>query len=207
MTTKEFVRKNKVIAVIRAGSYNEAKTFAESCIEGGIKIIEVTQTFDNAEKLISTLTRFDNVLVGAGTVLDLDTAKEVAEQGAKFIVSPHTDSEIIRYSKENSIFVVSGALTSSEIVNAIKLGADMVKIFPVSAVGGASYIKAIKEPLPNVDIMVTGGVNLNNIKDYFKEGIAAAGMVSAFLGKGNEIKPDVIVKNTELIVQVINNLN
>jgi 2-dehydro-3-deoxyphosphogluconate aldolase/(4S)-4-hydroxy-2-oxoglutarate aldolase len=166
----EVIRKHKVFAVIRAENVESALDFAEGCIKGGLRLIEITFSFPGAEEAISALSGRLGVLVGAGTVLDTDMAGRARKAGAAFIVSPHTDKDLIGYAKDNGMVSIQGAFTSSEIVNAWKMGVDMVKIFPVIAAGGPSYVKAIKDPLPFVDIMTTGGVSIDNFADFIRSG-------------------------------------
>ena len=178
----ESIKNNKVLAVVRANSVTEAYDLAQACIDGGLKLIEITFSFPKADEVITKLSKYRDVLVGAGTVLNLNMVKVAIHSGAKFIVSPHTDKKIIRYTKSKKIAAVSGAVTSSEIVNAWNLGADFVKIFPVKYLGGPSYVKAIKDPLPFVDIMVTGGVTIENFTDYLTAGASLVGISSDLLG-------------------------
>ncbi|MCK5392583.1 MAG: bifunctional 4-hydroxy-2-oxoglutarate aldolase/2-dehydro-3-deoxy-phosphogluconate aldolase [Deltaproteobacteria bacterium] len=206
MSTLEEIKKNKVIAVIRAETPDKALEFGEGCIKGGLKLIEVTFSFPRAEGVIAELSKIEGVLVGAGTVLDAVMAVKALESGASFLVSPHTDQDIIDVAMPKRVPTIQGALTSSEIVNAWKLGVDMVKVFPVSAVGGPPYIKAIKEAIPFAEIMTTGGVNYDNFLDYIKAGASAVGLSSAFLTEDKMIKFDTVMQNTKLIVQRLSTL-
>ncbi len=201
MSTIEEIKKQKVIAVVRAENADKALEFAQGCIDGGIGLIEVTFSFPEAERVISELSSLSGITVGAGTVLDVPMAEKALNAGAKFLVSPHTDKELITYAKQKGAPTIQGALTSSEIVNAWKLGVDMVKVFPVKSVGGASYIKAIKEPLPFVDIMTTGGVNFDNFTDFLKAGASAVGLVSALLGESGKIDKNIITENTKKVLK------
>lgn len=186
---------HKVFAVIRAENAESALDFAEGCIKGGLRLIEITFSFPGAEEAISALSGRLGVLVGAGTVLDLDMAEKAKKAGAAFLVSPHTDRELVGFAKESGLTSIQGALTSSEIVNAWKTGVDMVKIFPASAVGGPAYVKAIKEALPFIEIMTTGGVGVDNFTDYITAGASAVGVSSALLGRGGKIDPDAVAEN------------
>jgi len=197
----DLVRKNKVFAVIRANDSHKAMECAEACIEGGLKLIEITLSFPGAEQVISRLSGGKGVIVGVGTVLTVDMARIAFNSGARFIVSPHTDVEIIDYSKSNNLVVVSGALTSNEIVRAWNLGVDMVKIFPVKAVGGPSYVKAIKEPLPFIQIMTTGGVTLENFKQFLSAGATAVGLSSALMGSDGSFNPQITYQNARVVVE------
>jgi 2-dehydro-3-deoxyphosphogluconate aldolase/(4S)-4-hydroxy-2-oxoglutarate aldolase len=191
----EAISMHKVFAVIRAENAESALDFAEGCIKGGLRLIEITFSFPGAEEAISALSGRLGVLVGAGTVLDLDMAEKAKKAGAAFLVSPHTDRELVGFAKESGLTSIQGALTSSEIVNAWKTGVDMVKIFPASAVGGPAYVKAIKEALPFIEIMTTGGVGVDNFTDYITAGASAVGVSSALLGRGGKIDPDAVAEN------------
>lgn len=206
MGTLEEIKQNRVIAVIRAETPDVALEFAKGCIEGGVKTIEITFSFPRVERVIAELSKIEGILVGAGTLLDADMAKKALYSGASFLVSPHTDEDIIDLAKSNDILTVQGALTSSEIVNARKLGVDMVKIFPASAVGGPSYIKAIKDPLPFTEIMATGGVNYDNFDNFLEAGAAAVGLTSAFLTPDNKIKYETVLENTKRIVEKLSTI-
>ncbi len=184
-TAIEFMKKNRVVAVIRSASYEKSLEFARGCVDGGIRIIEIISISAGSQRLLRELASEDGICVGAGTVLDRVCAERMCECGARFIVSPHTDPGIIEYCREKGITVISGAFTSSEMVNARGMGADFVKIFPASSFG-PGYVKAIKEPLGFMDIMVTGGITADNIADYFSVGAALAGVSTALLGGGDD---------------------
>lgn len=184
-TVIEFMKKNRVVAVIRSTSYEKSLEFARGCVDGGIRIIEIISVSPGSERLLRELASQDGICVGAGTVLDRGSAERMSDCGARFIVSPHTDPGIIEYCRKNGITVISGAFTSSEMVNARSIGADFVKIFPASSFG-PGYVKAIKEPLGFMDIMVTGGITTENIGDYLAAGAALAGVSTALLGGGDD---------------------
>ncbi|HEX3037003.1 MAG TPA: bifunctional 4-hydroxy-2-oxoglutarate aldolase/2-dehydro-3-deoxy-phosphogluconate aldolase [Thermodesulfobacteriota bacterium] len=200
------VRKHKVFAVIRAENSGKALEFAEACTEGGLKLIEITFSFSGAEKVIRELSKNSNIFVGAGTVLNLDMAKVAVNSGAQFIVSPHTDREIISYVKSRSLMVTSGALTSNEILTAWNLGTDMVKVFPVKSVGGTPYIKAIKEPLPFIEIMTTGGVTVENFQEFLQAGATAVGLSSTLIGKDKVFDPESIRQRASEVVEKLREL-
>lgn len=198
----EFIKENKIVGVIKSASYEDSYNFATACIDGGIKVIEIISIAPGAKRLITELSKINDVVVGAGTVLDIDIAKEAVNSGAKFIVSPHTDVEIIKYCKDKKITVLSGATTSNEMVNAWKAGADIVKIFPAS-VFGSKYISSVKAPLPFIDIFVTGGISHENVRDYLRSGASAAGVTSALTGSGKQINYFTVKKNTERIIELV----
>ncbi len=184
-TTIEFMKENRVVAVIRSASYEKSLEFARACVDGGIKIIEIISISPGSERLLRKLASEEGISVGAGTVLDRDSAERMCDCGAHFIVSPHTDPRIIEYCRESGITVVSGAVTSSEMVNARAMGADFVKIFPASSFG-PGYVKAIKNSLGFMDIMVTGGITAENMQDYFSAGAALTGVSTVLLGGGGD---------------------
>lgn len=206
MRTLEEIKKNKVIAVIRADTPDKALEFAKGCIDGGIKTIEITFSFPRVERVIAELAKAEDVIIGAGTLLDTRMAQKAVEAGAMFLVSPHTDVDIVEVAKKHNMPTIQGALTSSEIVNAWKLGVHMVKIFPASAVGGPSYIKAIKDPLPFTEIMTTGGVNYDNFTDYINAGASAVGLSSAFLAQDKKIKFETVSENSRKIIEKLSQI-
>ena len=167
-----------IIPVVRATTADEAMRAIDAIREGGIAVLEITMTVPGAVGVIEQVAaRFGNdVLVGAGTVLDAETAKACIAAGAQFIVSPALNMETIGYCREQDVAVMPGALTPTEVVNAWNAGADFVKVFPAGAVGGASYLKALKAPLPQIELVPTGGVSLKTAADFIKAGAAALGV-------------------------------
>lgn len=181
----ERIKETKIIPVIRTNSADKAKTIIAALINGGIDVLEVTMTIPGAVGLIARLSdEYENsaVVIGAGTVLDAETARNCIEAGAKFVVSPFLNVEIISFCNRNEIAVMPGALTPTEIFTARQVGADMVKVFPVSAMGGASYIKAVKTVFPQIDIVPTGGISLDSAVDYIKAGASAVGIGGELTG-------------------------
>ena len=170
---------HKIVAVIRADNASEAMLKAKACATGGINVIEITFSFAKCCEVIKNLKDNYKIIVGAGTVLNVLDAGRALDSGADFIVSPHTDASIINISRKNNKIVISGASTSNEIVNAYKLGANMVKIFPANIIGGPKYIKAMKEPMPFAEIFVTGGINLDNCTEYLSSEASLIGVASA----------------------------
>jgi 2-dehydro-3-deoxyphosphogluconate aldolase / (4S)-4-hydroxy-2-oxoglutarate aldolase len=181
MKRDEIVSKLKeigVIPVVRADSPEEAMEAVEAIKAGGVPILEITMTVPGAIKVIERIADKygDEVILGAGTVLDPETARICILAGAKFVVSPALNVETIELCRRYSIPICPGALTPTEVVTAWQAGADFVKIFPCSAMGGASYIKGLKAPLPQVELIPTGGVNLNTAADFIKAGSSALGI-------------------------------
>jgi 2-dehydro-3-deoxyphosphogluconate aldolase / (4S)-4-hydroxy-2-oxoglutarate aldolase len=167
-----------LVPVVRASTADEAMRAIDAIKEGGLSVLEITMTVPGAIKVIETVVeRYGkDATVGAGTVLDAATARQCILAGASFIVSPSLDLETIATCKRYSAPVFPGALTPTEVVTAWSAGADCVKVFPAGAVGGASYIKALKAPLPQVDLIPTGGVSLKTAADFIKAGSSALGV-------------------------------
>lgn len=172
------IREVGIVPVIRAESPDEAAAAIEAIRAGGIPVLEITLTVPRAIRLIEDVAqRFgQEALVGAGTVLDAETARACILAGARFVVSPALDLDTIACCRRYGVPVFPGALTPTEVVRAWQAGADMVKVFPCGNVGGASYIKALKAPLPQVELVPTGGVNLQTAADFIKAGASALGV-------------------------------
>jgi 2-dehydro-3-deoxyphosphogluconate aldolase/(4S)-4-hydroxy-2-oxoglutarate aldolase len=172
------IKRGGLIPVLRTSSADDALTIAEELQRAGLTALEIPLTVPGAIEVIAELSsRFGNeVLVGAGTVLDTVAAGACVAAGARFIISPALDVEVVEYCNEAEVAVMPGALTPTEIVAAMRAGADLVKIFPCSAVGGAPYLKAIKAPLPDVQLVPTGGVSLETAAAFIKAGAAALGV-------------------------------
>jgi len=172
------VREVGIVPVIRAASAKKALAAADAVAAGGITILEVTMTVPGALDAIRQLVMNlgNEVLVGAGTVLDADAARQCFEAGAEFLVTPGFDLATVKAANDAGKVIMAGALTPTEVIAAWKGGADFVKIFPASAVGGASYLKSLRGPLPQIPLVPTGGVNLNTAADFIRAGAAALGV-------------------------------
>lgn len=167
-----------VVAVVRAENAEQAEKIAKACIEGGVSSIEITFTVPGADKVITALKeKFtqDQLIVGAGTVLDSETARIAILAGAEYIVSPSFDLETAKLCNRYQIPYMPGCMTITEIVRAMEAGADVIKVFPGS-VYGPDVIKAIKGPLPQTVLMPTGGVSLDNVDQWIKNGCVAVGV-------------------------------
>jgi len=175
----EFIHEAGVVAIMRAKSSDQLLAAAEAILEGGVRAIEVTMTTPNALEVINQATTRlgDNVLFGAGSVLDSETARAAILAGAQFIVCPTLNLGTIETCKRYSIPVVPGAYTPTEILTAWQAGATMVKGFPAS-IGGPGYIKAVKAPLPQVKLSAVGGVDLDNMADFIRAGCEGVGVGS-----------------------------
>lgn len=167
-----------MIPVVRATTADEAMRAIDAIREGGISVLEITMTVPGAVKVIEDVAKRygKDALVGAGTVLDPETASACVSAGAQFIVSPALNLETIARCRELDIAVMPGALTPTEVVQAWNAGADFVKVFPAGAVGGPSYLKSLKAPLPQIELVPTGGVSLKTAADFIRAGAAALGV-------------------------------
>src|SRR3954464_10614212 len=179
------IREIGLIPVIRADSADAAIAVVDALAEAGLVIAEITMTVPGAIDAIEAVSkRFaDRVLVGAGTVTDADTARRAVDAGAEFIVSPCLVPEVIDAARRLDAAVLPGALTPTEIFAAHSAGADMVKVFPAQNLGGASYLRALRGPFPDIPLVPTGGVTLDNIGDFFAAGAAAVGVGSELVSK------------------------
>lgn len=167
-----------VVAVVRADSMEEAILISEACVKGGIAGIEITFTVPDAEAVLKELTSVysnSKVVIGAGTVLDTQTARIAILAGAQFIVSPCFDVETAKLCNLYQIPYMPGCMTINEMKQALQYGADIIKLFPGNAFG-PEFIKSIKAPLPQVNIMPTGGVSLDNVAEWIKNGCVAVGV-------------------------------
>ena len=174
---RSLIEKTGVVPVIRASSPQEAQFAVEAVWHGGIPIVEITMTVPGAIEVISELVRTTpNVVVGAGTVLDVKIAKECVEAGAEIIVTPGFDAETTTFVRQTEKLVIAGALTPTEIMAAWKEGADLVKGYPCSNLGGPNYIRALRGPLPQIPLVPTGGVSLDSAADYIRAGATALGV-------------------------------
>ncbi|WP_251862276.1 bifunctional 2-keto-4-hydroxyglutarate aldolase/2-keto-3-deoxy-6-phosphogluconate aldolase [Clostridium sp. Marseille-Q2269] len=167
-----------VVAVVRADNADMAQEISKACIEGGIPSIEITFTVPNADKVITSLKekfKKEELIVGAGTVLDSETARIAILAGAQYIVSPGFDLETAKLCNRYQIPYMAGCMTITEIIKALEAGTDVIKLFPGSAYG-PSIVKAIKVPLPQANIMPTGGIDINNVDQWIKNGCVAVGV-------------------------------
>jgi 2-dehydro-3-deoxyphosphogluconate aldolase / (4S)-4-hydroxy-2-oxoglutarate aldolase len=210
MTKTETIKQIKetgVIPVVRAKSADEAMRAIDAIREGGISVLEITMTVPGALKVIEELaSRYGNeALVGAGTVLDPETAKACVSAGARFVVSPALNPETIAYCKGHDVVIMPGALTPTEVVQAWNAGADFVKVFPAGAVGGANYLKALKAPLPHIEMVPTGGVTINTAGDFIRAGAAALGVGSDLvdLNAIREGQADLITERAKQFVEIV----
>jgi 2-dehydro-3-deoxyphosphogluconate aldolase/(4S)-4-hydroxy-2-oxoglutarate aldolase len=167
-----------IVPVVRAASPREARMAADAVCQGGIPIVEITMTVPGAVEVIRELARngASEVLIGAGTVLNVEAARRCFDAGAEFLVSPGLNLPTVELAAREGKLIMAGALTPTEVMAAWEAGADFVKIFPCGQVGGAKYIKALKGPFPQVPMVPTGGVSLANAAEFIEAGVAAMGV-------------------------------
>jgi 2-dehydro-3-deoxyphosphogluconate aldolase / (4S)-4-hydroxy-2-oxoglutarate aldolase len=179
------LREVGIIPVIRAPSADAAVAVTAALVQAGLAVAEITMTVPDAIDAISTITkRFPGkVLVGAGTVTDSQTAERAIDAGAGFIVTPCVLPEVIDAARRADVAVLPGALTPGEVFEAFRRGGDMVKVFPAQSVGGAGYVRALRGPFPDIPLVPTGGVTLDNMAAMFKAGAAAVGVGTELISK------------------------
>lgn len=199
--------KGKLVAIMTLYSNEETIPLAEALLKAGINILEVTFRTEFAKSAIMNLKKHfkDKIIIGAGTLLDENTAKEAIDAGASFLVSPYLNFELIRLCNENSKIAIPGCLTPTEVYTAYKQGADIIKIYP-ARIGGAKYIKELLTVYPGIKIMPTGGINTENAAEYIKNGAFAIGAGGELIDKNlvKEKKWDLITAKAKEFVDSIN---
>jgi 2-dehydro-3-deoxyphosphogluconate aldolase/(4S)-4-hydroxy-2-oxoglutarate aldolase len=180
----KIIRETGVVAIMRTQSSDQLLRAADAIREGGVQAIEVTMTTPGALQVIEqAASKYDqDVMFGAGTVLDAESARAAILAGAQFVVAPTLNRDLIALCRRYSIPSMPGAYTPTEALTAWECGADMVKIFP-SSVGGPAFIKALKAPLPQVELVPVGGVGLDNTADFIRAGAAAVGVGSSLINQ------------------------
>ncbi|MBD2577454.1 bifunctional 4-hydroxy-2-oxoglutarate aldolase/2-dehydro-3-deoxy-phosphogluconate aldolase [Oscillatoria sp. FACHB-1406] len=173
------LQKKRAIAVIRASEFELGLHLAKSVATGGMQFIEITWNSDRAAETIARLRQeMPDCSIGTGTILSLSELRDAIAAGAQFIFSPHVEPALIRAANDAGIPVIPGALSPTEIVTAWQAGATCVKVFPIQAVGGASYLKALQGPLGKIPLIPTGGVTLDNARSFLNAGAVAVGLSS-----------------------------
>jgi 2-dehydro-3-deoxyphosphogluconate aldolase/(4S)-4-hydroxy-2-oxoglutarate aldolase len=204
----EEILKRKSVAVIRLKEADKLKKVIEALALGGVSVAEVTMTVPNAIGLIKQVTQelSEDIIVGVGSVLNAETAKQAIEAGAKYVVSPIFKKEIIDMAHEYDVPAMPGCFTPTEVLTAYEYGADVVKVFPADVLGMA-FFKGILAPMPHLKLMPTGGVSLTNAGDWIKAGAVAVGIGSALLDKEaiDSENYSKLTENAKLITQSINN--
>jgi len=178
----EEMQRSRLVAVVRSKTPEEALALAQAAVDGGIKFVEITFSVPGALDVIKNLSGHASAHVGAGTVLSKKQAESAIGAGAKFIVSPTLELDLIPMCHVANIACFPGAATPTEILTAARAGADLVKIFPADLVGGVDFIRQMAGPFPEVRFMVSGGVSLSNVKEYVKAGVIGICLGSAHLG-------------------------
>jgi 2-dehydro-3-deoxyphosphogluconate aldolase/(4S)-4-hydroxy-2-oxoglutarate aldolase len=179
-TTQQIIERVGLIPVLRAKSVAQGRAVVDAMIAGGVTVVEVTMTVPNAVDLLKELDKEygSKLLLGSGTVTTADQAQATIDAGAEFVVSPSLHPEVIAATKKNNKISCPGSLTPTEAITAWNAGADYVKIFPCSAVGGASYLKSLLAPFPHLKLIPTGGVTLQTAESFIKAGARALGVGS-----------------------------
>ncbi|MEH7180092.1 bifunctional 4-hydroxy-2-oxoglutarate aldolase/2-dehydro-3-deoxy-phosphogluconate aldolase [Neobacillus vireti] len=193
-----------VVAVIRGAKPDTIIPIAESLIAGGVKAIEITAETPGALQLIEKVSNVlvDKVIAGAGTVLDPETARTAIMHGAKFIFSPTINIETIKMTKRYGVISVPGAMTPTEILSGYENGADMIKVFPANILG-PSYLKDVHGPLPQIPLMPTGGINIENTANYIKAGAVAVGVGSTLVNTKEEMTDAYFSNLTEKAIRFV----
>jgi 2-dehydro-3-deoxyphosphogluconate aldolase / (4S)-4-hydroxy-2-oxoglutarate aldolase len=182
----EFIKAHPIVAVIREATPDNIVPIVKALANGGVKVVEITAETPKVMTMIEMVSDElgDQVLVGAGTVLDPETARAAIMAGSKFIVSPSLNVETVKMTKRYGVVSIPGALTPTEILTAYEHGADMIKVFPANAFG-PGYVKNIHGPFPYIPLMVTGGINPTNVNEYLGNGALAAGVGSNLVNPKN----------------------
>ena len=202
----ERLREIGLVPVLRAESEEQALGIASAIADGGVTVLEITMTVPGAIRVMSRLTKDrPDILIGAGTVLDAETARMCMLEGAQFVVSPALNLKTIEMCHRYSIPVLPGALTPTEVVTAWQAGADVIKIFPASALGGAKYLKSLKAPLPQVEMIPTGGVSLATAKEFLEAGSFALGVGADLVDTKAmaEGKPEKITESAKKYLEIV----
>lgn len=202
----ERLREIGLVPVLRAESEEQALGIASAIAEGGVTVLEITMTVPGAVRVMARLTKErPDILIGAGTVLDAETARMCMLEGAQFVVSPALNLKTIEMCHRYSIPVLPGALTPTEVVTAWQAGADVIKVFPASALGGAKYLKSLKAPLPQVEMIPTGGVSLATAKEFLEAGSFALGVGADLVDTKAmaEGKPEKITESAKKYLEIV----
>ena len=204
---KAALEREGLIPVLRASSVEMAHALVDAMMAGGVNVVEVTMTVPSAVALLRGLKQKygDGILLGSGTVTDAEQVEATIEAGAEFVVSPSLHFDVIARTKELDKVSIPGALTPTEVITAWRSGADFVKVFPCSAMGGASYLKSLLAPFPDLRLIPTGGVTLQTAADFLKAGARALG-VGADLVNSKAIsdgKPELITNTARSYLEII----
>ena len=206
-TTAEIIERVGLVPVLRAKSIAQAHAVVEAMIAGGVTVVEVTMTVPNAVHLLKELKKEygARILLGSGTVTTAKEAEDTINAGAEFVVSPSLHPEVIAATKAAGKLSIPGALTPTEVITAHRAGADYVKIFPCSALGGASYLKSLLAPFPHLKLIPTGGVTLKTAEEFIRSGARALGVGSDLVNLAaiDEGKPEIIAEAARAYLEVL----
>jgi 2-dehydro-3-deoxyphosphogluconate aldolase/(4S)-4-hydroxy-2-oxoglutarate aldolase len=186
----------RFVPVVRASSGAKALTAARAFLAGGCRALEIALTVPGAAEVIRTLAA-EGHHVGAGTVLDAASAREVIAAGARYLVGPTTEPDVIDVAREAGVLVVPGALTPNEVLAAHRAGAQVIKVFPVSSLGGPRYLRLLNDPFPHLRFFASGGVSLEDAKDYLAAGAVALGIGGALVNAARVEAEDTVWLETE----------
>jgi 2-dehydro-3-deoxyphosphogluconate aldolase / (4S)-4-hydroxy-2-oxoglutarate aldolase len=205
--TKKILEQAGLIPVLRASSVQTGHALVDAMMAGGITVVEVTMTVPNALTLLRELKQRhgDKLLLGSGTVTDAAQTQATIDAGAEFVVSPSLHLDVIAKTKERGKVSIPGALTPTEVITAWRAGADYVKVFPCSAMGGASYLKSLLAPFPELKLIPTGGVTLQTAADFLKAGARALGVGTDLVNAAAmaEGKPEIVTTAARDYLEVI----
>ena len=178
--TQQRIVEAGIVPVLRAKSLEQGYALVKAMVAGGIQVMEVTTTVPDAPGLLQRLNAEygDTLLLGGGTITTVDQCEQMIAAGAAFIVSPSFHPEVIAHARARGRLMVCGALTPTEVIHAWRAGAHMIKVFPCSAMGGASYLRALRAPFPEIPLLPTGGITLDTAPDFLAAGAAALGVGS-----------------------------
>ena len=206
-TTQETIERVGLIPVLRAKNIAQGRAVVDAMIAGGVTVVEVTMTVPGAVELLKELKKAygDTLLLGSGTVTTAEQAQATIDAGAEFVVSPSLHPEVIATTRKNGKISCPGALTPTEAITAWNAGADYVKIFPCSAVGGASYLKSLLAPFPHLKLIPTGGVTLQTAEGFIKAGARALGVGSDLVNLAaiDAGKPETITESAQAYLKVL----
>lgn len=194
-----------LVAVVRAETQEEAIKITEACIEGGVVAVEITFTVPGAHEIIRELSKRyspEEILVGAGTVLDPETARIALLSGAQYIVAPCLNVQTVKMCNRYAVPIMPGAMTIKEVVEGMEAGADIIKVFPGEIMGPA-FVKGIKAPLPHVRLMPTGGVDVTNVGDWIKAGCVAVGVGGNLIGSAKTGDYGTITRKAKQFIEAI----
>ncbi|OGX05573.1 MAG: hypothetical protein A3G87_00390 [Omnitrophica bacterium RIFCSPLOWO2_12_FULL_50_11] len=175
-----FVEDQKIIAVIRVSDHSDAECIAKAVIDGGIRVIEITPHVSQSTKLVETLAKQSDVVVGLGSATDGEQAYRAIQVGARFVSSLYLDNSILTVCKNNNAMVMQGASTVTEAIEAYHFGVDLVRLFPADFLGGAPYVKCLRRSFPFLKVVPTSGVTLDNFLDYIRAGATACAVGRGF---------------------------